>query len=149
MTYNALSVHAWLAEQVTLTASTSPDGAQWATHMRAHWRDPRTLYRVAVLCTILAPIAARHRRLEERFCNEAMSRGQREYMQLLQAAAEAMAGAICAAMPRTDDGEQPVLSLGDDPRAETIRVKIPNHPHDGNTWGRDGEYTRGGAWLFE
>ena len=94
-----------------------------------------TTTKIREICSLIARHARTHARLQEAQCNRELT--VREVGQELWI--EARLRDLVADLPHTDDG--PItLRLSGDPRGYTVKLHVPGHSRDGNTWGLDGDF---------
>lgn len=93
------------------------------------------------VCSLIARIASRHCRLAERECSYEMTEHEAESVQAESDRLEARARALVASLPARVDGGAPLtVTFQGDPRGFTLKVHVPDRPHDGNTWGLGGDF---------
>lgn len=92
-------------------------------------------HRIEVLCSLLCRLAPAYDRIQVAECNGEKTR----YMTGREAEIERRARVIVAAFPQASTGRVSLV-LGGDPRGFCMKIKIPNAPGEGNTWGLSGEY---------
>jgi hypothetical protein len=101
---------------------------------------PGAAFDLRQLCALLARLAPAYHRIQELRCNEPMTERQERRIDRLEGSIEARARAIVDAFPPLASGKRLGLTFTGDPRGFTIRVVVPDAPHEGNTWGRGGEF---------
>lgn len=105
-----------------------------AGHFTIHQYDSlaSTLSRIMRMCPA-------HARIAEAFCSEDMGDKKRARLEKRDAQLEATMTRIAGELPSSKNGPCELVFQGD-PRGYTVKLKVPNAPNSGNTWGLGGEY---------
>ena len=122
------------------TATITPRGRELARllspYLATGAASPDQISRV---CSLIARLATRHRRICEIECSVELDARQTERIDAESERIQARVRALVASLPPSHNGPLEAVFQGD-PRGYTVRVKVPNLPQGGNTWGLGGEF---------
>lgn len=91
------------------------------------------------ICSRICRLEPEYTRIQEAWCNDDMPEKRRLRTEAREAHLESLIRALVEKLPHTDAGPFTVVFSGD-PRGYCVRIKSPDAPRDGNTWGLGGEF---------
>ena len=92
----------------------------------------------------IARLATTHSRLAEIECSVAMTEKEAERLTKRVEGIERAITSLVGELPRYKRKPLTPVFSGD-PRGYTVKIRVPGEPHEGNTWGRGGEFGIGGG----
>lgn len=133
-----------LPDCLWLDLASIPDslaGRGFWDEIKRYWPTPTRpqLATARRVCAQLAALARPYAMIQVADCN-GIPEAARPALAESARKIEDQARALIAELPPLTSGKRAGVKFTGDPRGFTLRVVIPDAPHDGNTWGRDGEF---------
>jgi hypothetical protein len=119
-------------------------GRDFLDQIRKHWPPPTRsqLLTMRRVFARLHALSVPYHLIQEAWCN-GVRESERPSIEAIEAKIETRARELVAELPPLASSKRAIMKFTGDPRGPTMRVTIPDCPHDGNTWGLGGEYGLG------